>query len=132
MNKRFSLRRGGPDLLTEELINAFSGGKDIEFKPLFDLVYANLRARKAAHGGEEMLRLRIYERLQSLVLMGGVDKTGKTYRKNPERLRPLTDQLAARHCRELLDAARHATPERSSLEFRVDGLGEGPIFPQQP
>ncbi len=111
MKKRLILRRSGPDALTEELVNVVSGEADIEFKPLFALVYANLRARKAAHGGEEMLRLRLYEKLQWLVQVGGVNKTGRTYSGNYERLRPITDQLAAKHCRELLDAAREATPE---------------------
>jgi len=113
MKKRLSLtlRRGGPDVLTEELVNAVMGEADFEFKPMFTLVYANLRARNAAHGGEEMLRLRLYEKLQWLVQVGGVDKTGKTYRGNDARLRPLTEQLAAKHCRELLSAAREVTPD---------------------
>ena len=46
-----------------------------EFKPLFDHVFTNLRARNAASGGEEMLRLRCYEKLQSLVDRGAVKKT---------------------------------------------------------
>ena len=131
MNKRFILRRNGPDVLTEELINAVSGAGDIEFKPLFNLVYASLRVRNAAHGGEEMLRLRIYERLQWLVQAGGVDKTGKIYRGNSKRLQPFTDQLATRHCHELLDAVRSAASKQSSLESRGDGFSEDPIFPQR-
>lgn len=51
-----------------------------EFKALFDVVHANLRARNAASGGEEMLRLRAYEKLQNLVQAGIVKKTGKEYR----------------------------------------------------
>ena len=51
-----------------------------EFKELFDLVHANLRARNAASGGEEMLRLRAYEKLQTLVSRGMVKKTGKKYK----------------------------------------------------
>ena len=46
-----------------------------EFKPLFEHVFTNLRARNAASGGEEMLRLRCYEKLQSLVDRGAVKKT---------------------------------------------------------
>lgn len=41
----------------------------------FTLVYANLRARNMASGGEEMLRLRVYEKLHELVRKGMVDKT---------------------------------------------------------
>ena len=51
-----------------------------EFKALFLVVYANLKARNAANGGEEMLRLRTYEKLQNLVLAGIVKKTGKEYK----------------------------------------------------
>lgn len=50
-----------------------------EFKALFAVVHANLRARNAASGGEEMLRLRAYEKLQNLVQAGIVKKTGKEY-----------------------------------------------------
>src|SRR5580704_11991766 len=100
MKNRMILRRGGPDLLTEELVNAVSVNADFEFKPLFTLIYGNLRARNAAHGGEDMLRLRLYEKLQWLVQIGGVEKTGKIYRGNAERLRPLTEQLAAQHCQD--------------------------------
>lgn len=51
-----------------------------EFKQLFDLVHEKLRKRNAASGGEEMLRLRAYEKLQNLVSRGMVKKTGKKYR----------------------------------------------------
>ena len=53
----------------------FASKASFEFKPLFDVVFANLRARNAASGGEEMLRLRAYEKLQSLVDRGAVKKT---------------------------------------------------------
>lgn len=66
--------RQGPDILTEELAMILSGKAAYEFKPLFALVYANLRARKLANGGEDMLRLRVYEKLQSLVQKGMVER----------------------------------------------------------
>ena len=69
------LTRKGPDVLSEELATVLFGKTAFEFKPLFSVVYANLRARKLANGGEEMLRLRIYEKLQALVSRGMVDKT---------------------------------------------------------
>ncbi|MDP9291478.1 MAG: hypothetical protein M3O82_03835 [Verrucomicrobiota bacterium] len=71
--KAFSRR--APDVITEELVAAFSSKTSYEFKPLFDLVFTNLRARNAVSGGEEMLRLRSYEKLQSLVERGAVKKT---------------------------------------------------------
>ena len=52
----------------------------LEFKALFEIVHANLKARNAASGGEEMLRLRAYEKLQNLVAAGIVEKRSKEYR----------------------------------------------------
>ena len=76
--------RRGPDIVTEVLVTVLSSTTSFEFKPLFDIVHANLRARKSVSGGEEMLRLRAYEKLQSLVNRGMVQKTitkaGKHYR----------------------------------------------------
>src|SRR5438309_7722541 len=76
--------RRGPDIVTEELAVVLSGNTSFEFKALFEIVHANLRARNSASGGEEMLRLRAYEKLQSLVSRGMVKKTitkaGKEYR----------------------------------------------------
>ena len=69
-----------PDRVNEELVAVLSGKASFEFKPLFTVVHANLRARNAANGGEEMLRLRVYEKLQYLVQGGQVSKTGKVYR----------------------------------------------------
>ena len=46
----------------------------------------NLRARNAASGGEEMLRLRAYEKLQNLVARGAVRKNGKKYKGLPSAL----------------------------------------------
>ena len=57
-----------------------SSKDSFEFKPLFSLVHANLKSRNAASGGEEMLRLRAYEKLQNLVNAGLVMKVGKEYR----------------------------------------------------
>ena len=71
--KAFSRR--APDIITEELVAALAGKNAFEFKPLFEHVFTNLRTRNAASGGEEMLRLRCYEKLQSLVDRGAVKKT---------------------------------------------------------
>lgn len=54
--------------------------QSFEFKALFTVVHANLKLRNAASGGEEMLRLRAYEKLQNLVQAGLVKKVGKEYR----------------------------------------------------
>ena len=79
MKSPSSFSRRGPDRVGEELAAALSGPASYEFKSLFTVVHANLKARNAATGGEEMLRLRIYEKLQNLVQVGIVKKTGKEY-----------------------------------------------------
>src|SRR5690349_21340250 len=76
-NNAFSRRL--PDLVTEELVLVLSQERSYEFKQLFEVVHDNLRRRNAANGGEEMLRLRAYEKLQYLVFRGAVTKTGKIY-----------------------------------------------------
>ena len=75
-----SFTRRAPDNLTEELIAVLSSKASFEFKPLFEIVLLNLRERNAASGGEEMLRLRAYEKLQGLVNRGAVNRkiTGGT------------------------------------------------------
>jgi tRNA splicing endonuclease len=86
IQKRSGFSRRVPDLVTEELVAALSKKTSFEFKQLFDLVHENLRARNAASGGEEMLRLRAYEKLQNLVSRGLVTKTGKKYKGKPAAL----------------------------------------------
>src|ERR1041385_2163565 len=77
MSKRsaISFTRRAPDHITEELIAVLSSKASFEFKPLFDIILLNLRERNAASGGEEMLRLRAYEKLQGLVNQGAVNRT---------------------------------------------------------
>jgi hypothetical protein len=77
MSKRsaFSFTRRAPDNITEELIAVLSSKAAFEFKPLFEIMLFNLRERNAASGGEEMLRLRTYEKLQGLVNKGAVNRT---------------------------------------------------------
>jgi hypothetical protein len=70
-----SFARRAPDNITEELVAVLSSKASYEFKALFDIIFLNLRQRNAASGGEEMLRLRTYEKLQSLVSQGAVIRT---------------------------------------------------------
>jgi hypothetical protein len=67
--------RRAPDIITEELVKVLSSKATFEFKALFDIILGNLRERNAASGGEEMLRLRTYEKLQGLVNQGAVTRT---------------------------------------------------------
>src|ERR1700731_1986360 len=64
-----------PHPITEELVAVLSSKASFEFKPLFEIILLNLRERNAASGGEEMLRLRSYEKLQGLVNQGAVTRT---------------------------------------------------------
>ena len=88
-----SFSRRLPDNVTEELVAALSNSKTYEFKPLFSVIHAALRARNVATGGEEMLRLRTYEKLQNLVRAGQVKKTGKKYKGVTKALLALTESL---------------------------------------
>jgi hypothetical protein len=79
-------RRRLPDLLTEQLVFVLSQKGSYEFKQLFEVVHDNLRRRNAAYGGQEILRLRAYDKLQKLVLSGAVKKNGKIYTGNSTAL----------------------------------------------
>jgi hypothetical protein len=89
IHKKTAFSRRLPDLVTEELASVLSSRSSFEFKELFDVVHENLRARNAASGGEEMLRLRAYEKLQNLVARGMVKKDGKKYKGIPKQLATL-------------------------------------------
>jgi tRNA splicing endonuclease len=95
MPKKNGFSRRTPDLVTEELITVLSRKTSFEFKDLFDVIHENLRARNAASGGEEMLRLRAYEKLQNLVQRGVVKKTGKKYKGLASALATLAAANAA-------------------------------------
>lgn len=80
MKTTYGFSRRGPDHVAQELATVLSRKTWLEFKALFEIVHANLKARNAASGGEEMLRLRAYEKLQNLVSAGIVEKSSKKYR----------------------------------------------------
>ena len=86
MKTTYGFSRRGPDRVAEELATVLSSKSSFEFKSLFTIVHTNLRARNAAGGGEEMLRLRAYEKLQNLVQAGVVKKVGKEYKGVPAAL----------------------------------------------
>src|SRR6266513_5537325 len=94
-----SFSRRMPDNITEELVAVLSCRGTFEFKPLFDILLHNLRKRNAASGGEEMLRLRAYEKLQSLVNQGAVNRTvtgtTKKYKGVAARLAILRTEMKA-------------------------------------
>jgi hypothetical protein len=96
MSKSTFTRRA-PDNITEELVAVLSSKASFEFKPLFGVVFLNLRERNLASGGEEMLRLRVYEKLQGLVGRGAVNRTvtgiTKKYKGVPPRMVALRAEL---------------------------------------
>src|SRR5438270_771926 len=92
-------KRRAPDNLTEELVAVLSSKSSFEFKPLFEIILINLRERNAANGGEELLRLRAYEKLQGLVHQGAVTRTvtgiTKKYKGVAKRMVVLRDEMKA-------------------------------------
>src|SRR4051812_10265456 len=98
MSKSTFTRRA-PDNITEELVAALSSKASFEFKPLFGIIFLNLRERNLASGGEEMLRLRVYEKLQGLVSQGAVNRTvtgiTKKYKGVAERMVLLRAEMKA-------------------------------------
>src|ERR1700720_1565982 len=94
-----SFSRRMPDNITEELVAVLSSKASFEFKPLFDVVLFNLRERNLASGGEEMLRLRVYEKLQGLVGRGAVNRTvtgtTKKYKGVAPRMRGVRSEMKA-------------------------------------
>ena len=101
MSKRsaISFTRRAPDNLTEELVAVLSSKNSFEFKPLFEIILLKLRERNAANGGEELLRLRDYEKLQGLVHQGAVIRTvtgiTKTYKGVAKRMVVLRAEMKA-------------------------------------
>lgn len=87
-----------------------------EFKALFSVVHANLRARNAASGGEEMLRLRAYEKLQNLVQAGIVKKSGKEYTGVVEGLASFLATAAELNAK--FAAGNHSRPPAASAPVK--------------
>jgi hypothetical protein len=120
MKTTYGFSRRGPDRVAEELAAVLSKKASFEFKALFMIVHENLRARNAASGGEEMLRLRAYEKLQNLVQAGIVKKTGKEYQGVPKGLETFLATaaelnakfLAGNHTR---PPAKEATPTKAPV-----------------
>ena len=77
--KKASFVRRFPDHVTDSLVEVLSEGGTFEFKSLFLRVHQILKLKKAVSGGEEMLRLRCYDKLQKLGMKGYVRKLDKTY-----------------------------------------------------
>ena len=97
MKSSSAFSRRVPDRVVEELATVLTSKTAYEFKTLFERVHENLKARNAASGGEEMLRLRAYEKLQMLVEAGIVERTGKEYRGVKAKLATFIATTAAQN-----------------------------------
>jgi len=96
ITKRTRFSRRVPDHVTDEIVNVLGDdSRFFAFNDLFEAVYARLKERNAVSGGEEMLRLRSYEKLQNLVTRGMIEKENKEYRGLPKLSEAHSDFLAA-------------------------------------
>ena len=94
--KRTRFSRRVPDHVTDEIVNVLGDDDSFfGFNDLFEAVYARLKERNAVSGGEEMLRLRAYEKLQNLVTRGMIEKEGKEYKGLAKLSEAHSDFLAA-------------------------------------
>lgn len=95
--KRTRFSRRVPDHVTDEIVNVLGDDDSFfGFNDLFEAVYARLKERNAVSGGEEMLRLRAYEKLQNLVTRGMIEKKGKEYKGLAKLPEAHSDFLAAK------------------------------------
>lgn len=76
--------RKAPDLVTNELIVILHQAGMLEFNDIFQRTVIVMKEKHMSLGGEEILRLRIYEKLQSLVSSGGLIKKGREYTAQPK------------------------------------------------
>jgi len=96
ITKRTRFSRRVPDHVTDEIVNVLGDDDSFfGFNDLFEAVYARLKERNAVSGGEEMLRLRAYEKLQNLVTRGMIEKEGKEYKGLAKLSEAHSDFLAA-------------------------------------
>ena len=69
-----------PDAIRSEMLVVLSCADTILFNDIFEGVLAAMKSKGISTGGEEILRLRIYEKLQTLVSQGALQKKGKEYK----------------------------------------------------
>lgn len=99
MNKRKNQFRPAQDFVSEEMVAALLKDTSYDFNELFEVVHAHLRARNAAGSGKEMLRLRVYEKLNIMVAQGLVKKQEKRYTGVVGALQTRRSEMAAAKAR---------------------------------
>jgi hypothetical protein len=105
--KRRDFTRRVVDHVTDGVVQVLSDGQAYEFKALFTKMFEELKPKNAVSGGEEMIRLRCYEKLQKLIARGLVEKKLKTYRG----LKGLEEATSV-HTLAKIDAALAAAAQR--------------------
>lgn len=83
-DRRSHSSRKTPDLVTDELIIILHEAGMLEFNDIFQRTVVVMKEKHMSLGGEEILRLRIYEKLQNLVSAGGLVKKGREYTAQPK------------------------------------------------
>ena len=81
-DRRSRSSRKTPDLVTDELIIILHEAGMLEFNDIFQRTV--IVKKHMSLGGEEILRLRSYEKLQGLVSAGGLVKKGREYTAQPK------------------------------------------------
>lgn len=94
-NQEFGFpERNRPDHIRNEIINTLAEAtKALSFQEVFEIVEPRLKANHKQYAtlGEENMRLRVYDKLNPLVLKGFVIRDeNRKYRKKPNILDALT------------------------------------------
>jgi len=118
MKLAFKFSARGPDRVSDALATVLSTKGSWEFRPLFDLVYANLRSKDYARGGDELLRLRAHEKLQNFLFAGIVTKNGKEYSGVPQALATYVKTSAEFNARFVSGTHTH-TPLKTSTAVTI-------------
>ena len=95
MTKHSSQIRRRKDYASEELVAALLSMPTFTFGEVFQTVNESLKARKVSSVGEDMLRLRVYERLQTFVGQGLVKKAGQEYTTVRSAVQALAAEMEA-------------------------------------
>ncbi len=83
-DRKYHSSRKTPDLVTDVLILILHEAGVLEFNDIFQRAVTVMKENHMPLGGEEILRLRIYEKLQNLVSSGGLVKKGREYTAQPK------------------------------------------------
>lgn len=72
------------DWMTDELIAILQEAGVLEFDEIFQRAISVMKKKRMSMSGAEILRLRVYEKLQRLASAGGISKKGSVYTALPK------------------------------------------------